>query len=244
MKPFLLLATRSDDGAADAEYESFLLRTGLDERHLVRHRLEAEPMPEIDLEDWSGILVGGSPYNTTTPVEKKFPAQRRVEAEVDALLTRLVDADFPFLGACYGIGTLAYHQGAVIDSTYAEPVSAPEITLTAAGMEDPLCAGLPSTFRSFLAHKEAVLVPPPSATILATSTSCPVQMLRVRTNLYATQFHPELDPAGISYRLGRYTGHGYFKDEELAALQEWSFTQDVSASWTVLSNFVELFARD
>ena len=66
MRPFLLLATRADDGPADAEYESFLTCTGLAERELVRHRLEAEPLPEIRLEDWSGIMVGGSPFNTTT----------------------------------------------------------------------------------------------------------------------------------------------------------------------------------
>ena len=44
---------------ADAEYEAFLIRAGLAERELVRHRLEAEPLPEIRLEDWSGIMVGG-----------------------------------------------------------------------------------------------------------------------------------------------------------------------------------------
>lgn len=44
VRPFLLLATRADDGPADAEYESFLTCTGLAERELVRHRLEAEPL--------------------------------------------------------------------------------------------------------------------------------------------------------------------------------------------------------
>lgn len=50
MKPFLLLATRDDDGPADGEYEACLARTGLSERELIRHRLEAEPMPELDLD--------------------------------------------------------------------------------------------------------------------------------------------------------------------------------------------------
>ncbi|MDU7428766.1 MAG: hypothetical protein E7K79_08320 [Actinomyces urogenitalis] len=70
MKPFLLLATRDDDGPADGEYEALLARTGLSERELIRHRLEAEPMPELDLDQWSGIMVGGSPFNTTTPQEE------------------------------------------------------------------------------------------------------------------------------------------------------------------------------
>lgn len=243
VKPFLLLATRADDGPADAEYEAFLTRTGLSERELVRHRLEAEPLPEIRLEDWSGIMVGGSPFNTTTPQDAKSQVQRRVEAELDVLLDRLVKADFPFLGACYGVGTLGRHQGAVIDTRYAEPVSAPEIALTDAGRADPVCAGMTSPFHSFVAHKEAISAAPARAVVLATSRSCPVQMLRVRTNLYATQFHPELDGAALGHRLGFYVGHGYFATEELERLRAWALTQDVSPSWAVLRNFVAVHAR-
>ena len=36
-------------------------------------------------------------------------------APVADLLDRVVEADFPFFGACYGVGTLACHQGAVVD---------------------------------------------------------------------------------------------------------------------------------
>ena len=243
MKPFLLLATRKDDRPADDEYEAFLTRTGLDERDLVRHRLEAEPLPEIRLEDWSGIIVGGSPFNTVTPQADKSSTQRRVESELSRLLDRLVEADFPFMGSCYGVGTLGRHQGAVIDTRYGEPVDAPEITLTEAGRADPVCAGIPTVFRAFVAHKEAISVLPPSAVLLATTPSCPVQMLRVRRNLYATQFHPELDGVALGIRLSFYVGHGYFRTEELAELQAWVATQDVSPSWKVLRNFVTVHAR-
>ena len=78
MKPFLFLATRSEDEPADAEYEAFLKRTGLDESTLRRLRLESESLPQIDLDDWSGILVGGSPFNASTPPEKKSATQKRV----------------------------------------------------------------------------------------------------------------------------------------------------------------------
>lgn len=243
VKPFLLFATRADDGPADGEYEAFLARTGLAEHELIRHRLEAQPMPDIDLDEWSGIMVGGSPFNTTTPPELKSQTQQRVEAEFEGLLDRLVAADFPFLGACYGIGTLARHQGAVIDSRYSEEVAAPEITLTQAGREDPLCAGMSPTFRAFVAHNDAISTPPLGAVILATSQSCPVQMLRVRTNLYATQFHPELDGETFAHRQSFYADHGYFAADELESVQAWTRAQDVSESWTVLRRFVELYAR-
>ena len=243
MKPFILLATRDDDDPADAEYEAFLTRTGLDERELRRVRLESTPMPEFDLDAFSGIIVGGSPFNTTTPEAAKSATQRRVEAEFTALLDRVVAVDFPFLGACYGIGTLARHQGAVIDSTYAEEVDAPEITLTSAGAHDPLCAGMTPVFQAFVAHNDAILVPPPAAIVLATSEPCPVQMLRIKNNLYATQFHPELDGEAFAHRQAFYADHGYFDPDELPAVQAWTRAQDVSQSWAVLRNFAEHYAR-
>ena len=171
-------------------------------------------MPEIDLADWSGIMVGGSPFNTTTPQHEKSDVQLRVEAEFNALLDRVVAEDFPFLGACYGIGTLARHQGATIDDLYAEEVDAPEITLTPEGLKDPLCEGMASPFRAFVAHNDAISVPPPHAVVLASSKDCPVQMLRIKHNLYATQFHPELDGEAFAHRQAFYADHGSSSGEK------------------------------
>ena len=156
MKPFILLATRAEDGPADEEYELFLRYTGLTESELRRVRLEAGPMPELDLDDLSGIFVGGGPFNASDPPEQKSAVQRRVEAEFDALLDQVVARDFPFLGACYGVGTVGAHQGAIIDRTYGEPVGVVEVSLTDAGITDPLLAGIPPRFDAFVGHKEAM----------------------------------------------------------------------------------------
>ena len=50
--------------------------------------------------------------------------------ELDTLLDEIVERDFPFFGACYGVGTLGVQQGGVVDRTYAEPVSCVPISLT------------------------------------------------------------------------------------------------------------------
>ena len=109
---------------------------------------------------------------------------------------------------------------------------------------DPLCAGMTPTFQAFVAHNDAILTPPPGAVVLATSRPCPVQMLRMRTNLYATQFHPELDGESFAHRQAFYADHGYFDPDELPAVQAWTRAQDVSQSWAVLRNFAEHYARD
>lgn len=243
MKPFLLLATRAEDVPADEEYALFLRFTGLTPDELVRVRMEAGPLGEVDLDAYSGIFVGGGPFNASDPIEKKSPTQRRVEAEIAALLDEVVARDFPFFGACYGVGTLGAHQGAVIDGTHREPISVIEVEKTAAGHDDPLLARLPDRFTAFVGHKEAISALPPTATLLVRGEACPVQMFRVGRNVYATQFHPECDVEGISTRIRAYAGYGYFGPDELDLTLEAVRRLPVVHTAGILRAFVERYAR-
>ncbi|MFD4959815.1 glutamine amidotransferase [Microbacterium sp. NPDC058389] len=243
MKPFVLLATRAEDLPADEEYALFLRYAGLEPEQLVRVRLEADRMPRLDLDALSGIFVGGGPFNASDPPEKKSSVQQRVEAEFATLLDEVVARDFPFLGACYGIGTLGAHQGAVIDRTHPEPISVVPVTVTAAGAADPLLADMPSTFDAFVGHKEAISQLPASATLLASSPACPVQMFRVGENVYATQFHPELDVEGITTRIHAYAEHGYFASDELELTLSAVRRVAVSHPSRILRAFVERYTR-
>jgi len=242
VKPFLLLASRAEDQAAEDEYAAFLKLTGLPADQLRWIRMEAGPLPALDLDDYAGIFVGGGPFNSSDPASTKPPVQHRVEAELRSLLDEVVARDFPFLGACYGIGTLGVHQGGVIDRTYAEPVSATRISLTPAGLADPVLAGMPAEFDAFVGHKEACRILPPTAVLLAGSPGCPVQMFRVKRNLYATQFHPELDVAGIVTRVLVYRHAGYFDPAELTELVDRLTLAVVTEPGRILANFVTRYA--
>ena len=244
MKPFLLLSSRAEDEAAENEYAAFLRVTGLGENQLVRVRMEAGPLPEVNLDEWSGVLVGGGPFNASDPAETKSDTQRRVEQEFGSLLEEIVERDFPFLGACYGIGTLGMQQGATIDHRYAEPIGTVAISLTEAGRADPLLEGVPETFDAFVGHKEACRDLPPTAVRLAGSQACPVQMFRVKENLYATQFHPELDVAGIITRVRVYRDAGYFPPEELEAVVASLTTALVTEPPRILANFAGRYGRE
>jgi GMP synthase (glutamine-hydrolysing) len=243
MKSLLLLATRAEDAAADNEYEAFLGFAGLSEGELRRVRLEQRPLGDIELRDWAGILVGGSPFNYTEPDERKSPVQRRVEADLLGLLDRVVSENFPFLGACYGIGLLGHHEGAAVDRRYAEPVGCAEVTLTPEGRRDPLLGVLPETFGAFVGHKEAISALPGHATLLASSAGCPVQAFRIGANVYATQFHPELDSDGLSTRIDVYKHAGYFEPDQAEELKALAYRSDVTHPPAVLRRFVEIYAR-
>ena len=245
MRPFLLLATRAENAAADDEYAAFLRFGGLDEHQLRRVRLEqaAGQVTLDDLDRFSGVILGGSPFTWSTPPMAKTGAQRRAEAEIDLLLDRIVSEDLPFLGACYGIGTLGAHEGAVVDSTYAEPVGPVEVSLTEAGELDPLTGVMPSTFEAFAGHKEAITALPAHAVHLASSPTCPVQAFRVGCNVYATQFHPELDVPGLRTRIDVYRHAGYFHPDTADDLKDLAGRSRVDQPPRLVQRFVELYAR-
>jgi GMP synthase (glutamine-hydrolysing) len=243
VKPFLLLAVRADDAAADNEYESFLACAGLHERDLRRYRLEKRPLGNVDLQDWSGIFLGGGPFNASDPERSKSPVQRRVEADLRGLFDKVISADFPFLGACYAIGTLGGHQGAVVDRRYAEPIGAVPVTLTREGQRDPLLRGLPPTFDAFVGHKEAISALPQHAVLLASSPACPVQAFRIGSAVYATQFHPELDAAGLCTRIDVYKHAGYFEPAQAGELKAQAHRSKVTCPLAILRRFARRYAR-
>ena len=252
MRPFLFLGTRAEDLAADGELQAVLRFSGLAPSDVRRVRLERESLrdalgssaEELDLDDWSGIILGGGPFNVSDPEELKSPEQRRAEAELRTLAQRVVETDTPFLGCCYGIGTLGGLLGGVVDRTYGEPIGAAEISLTDEGRADPLLGDLPPRFDAFLGHKEAVRELPRGAVLLASSAACPVQAFRLGARVYATQFHPELDADQLITRIRVYEHHGYFEPGGADALIDAARTATVTEPPRLLRRFAELFARD
>jgi len=243
VKPFLLLSTRPEDAAADGELAAFRHFGGLGVNDLERIRLEAVPLPHLHLEDYSGIIVGGSPFTSSVPRQYKSDSQLRVEAEFAELLDRVVEQDFPFLGACYGVGTLGRHQGGIIDFTWPEPISAAHVELTDDGATDLLLDGVPQAFRAYVGHKEACARLPENAVLLATSPTCPVQMFRIGENMYATQFHPELNYEWLCERIDIYQDAGYFDPSEIDEVKARTAGIDVSSANRIVRNFVERYAR-
>lgn len=242
MKPFLLLATRDHNEAAAAEYRSVLRHAGLEPGQLQHIRVESEPLPALELSEYSGVILGGSSFNISDA--QKTAIQERVETDLLALLDEIVDTDYPFLGMCYGVGAVTTHLGGTVDRTYGEPVGATEITLTDEGVRDPLTAGISPRFHAFVGHKEAANGTPPGVAVLATGQDCPLQMYRVGANVYVTQFHPELDADDLAARMRIYQHAGYFDPAELDELIAMAYASSVDGQQhLVLRNFVGRYAR-
>ena len=245
MKPALILQLRPEDDASDGEYRAFLDKGGLAESDSVRHRLEAAPLPEgFSLEDYSAVVLGGGPGCVSDDPATRDPVEARAEAEVLGLLPEIVARDMPFMGCCAGIGILAHHLGGEVSKArFGEPVGAVTATITDEGQSDPLLKGLPNVFDVLVGHKEAVQSLPEGALHLMSAPSCPVQMIRVKQNVYATQFHPEADGQVFAERIRIYKGHGYFAPEEAEALTEAVLDAQVTQPERILRRFFDRFVK-
>ena len=125
-----------------------------------------------------------------------------------------------------------------------EPPGAVEIVLNDIAKQDPLLKKLPNKFEAFVGHKEACQALPTGAILLASSSDCPVQMIRFKKNIYATQFHPELDFEGLKLRVGIYMYEGYFEPEEANDLLDRNKDKQVFAPQLILKYFVDRYKRN
>ena len=239
-KPFLLLQSRSEDEASDDEYQAFLKFGGLEADQLVRLRLERGDEPAVNLDDYAGIIMGGGPVNFAYDEAQKSPEQKQFESYILPLMRRIIEADAPFLGACLGVGAVVTAMGGRMSFDYPEAVGAGDIAATREGEQDDLCKDFPAVFRGFVGHKEGVIDPPSGCTVLARSNTC-VQMLRAGSNVYATQFHPELDADGLALRINIYKHAGYFAPEEADLLIANAQQEVITWPELVLRRFVERY---
>ena len=76
---------------------------------------------------------------------------------------------------------------------------------------------------------------------MASSETCPVQMFRIKKNIYATQFHPEADSEEFILRINTYKDYGYFAPEEADGLITAVKQTDTPVAREILRRFVQFY---
>lgn len=142
-----------------------------------------EPIPPFD--GYDALWVMGGPMDVWQEREHRWLA-----AEKHAIRA-WVSAGRPFLGVCLGHQLLAAAMGGRVGPGAAPEVGIMTVELTGAGRADPLFRGLPETKTCLQWHGAAVLDLPAGATVLARSSLCPVQAMRIGACAYGLQYHVE-----------------------------------------------------
>jgi GMP synthase (glutamine-hydrolysing) len=238
MKKVLILQMRPENETADSEFEAILRVGKIDREQVHRIRVEKFEKVEIDINNYCAIIAGGSPFDVSCPAHKKSDVQKRIESFFNNLFDQIIAIDFPFLGACSGNGLLGSYSGTPISSRYSEPVGSVTVSLTPEGETDDLLIGLPQQFNAFVGHKEACESVPQGAVLLVTSKPCPVQMFRIKKNIYATQFHPEADVEEFILRIHTYKNYGYFPPEKADELISAMKDEEAPDTKEILRRFV------
>ncbi len=240
-KKILILQMRPENEASNSEFEAFLRVGGLDKDQVHRIRVEKEEIPQINFKKYSAIIAGGSPFDVSTPESEKSQTQIRIESFYAEIFKRIVKDDFPFLGACSGMGLLGQYCGTMVSNKYSEPVGSIVVSITQEGLKDSLLEGLPKKFNALVGHKEACDEVPDGAVLLVSSKQCPIQMFRLKKNIYATQFHPEADSEEFVLRVNIYKEFGYFPAEKTNKLIESLQGLDTPVPKEILKRFVKKY---
>jgi GMP synthase (glutamine-hydrolysing) len=196
MPPTILLlkcgAAATEVRRAHGDYDRWFLRalapTGARMRAIEAHA--GAPLP-ARAGGADAILVTGSPRSVTERAPWMVAAARWLREQAER--------GTPVLGVCFGHQLLAEaYGGAVARSPRGRELGTVRCTLTAAGREDPLFAGLPPSFDAQATHEDEVARLPPGAELLATNGWSRVQAFRIGRDVRAVQFHPEMDAAATS----------------------------------------------
>lgn len=233
---------RPEDAAANSEFEAILKVGEIEPESVDRIRLEQSPIPRVDPGEYSAIIAGGSPFDVSLAEEKKSKAQKQVEDFFEKLFDQVIQDDIPFLGACSGNGLLGRYCGATISGKYSEGIGSTLVSITDEGFKDPLLEGLPEEFHAMVGHKEACDEVPPGSVLLISSETCPVQMFRIKDNIYATQFHPEADSNEFIIRIEIYKHAGYFAPDKAEELTEEMKKIDTPVPKEILRRFVRKYS--
>lgn len=126
-----------------------------------------------------GFLITGSPASVLD--------EAPWVAELLQLIAKIVAAQVPLFGACFGHQAIALAMGGKVGRNPGGWV----LGLTRTQMEG-------AEISLYAAHNEQILVLPEGAEALGGNPDCPVGSFRIGGRVLTTQYHPEMTPAFIS----------------------------------------------
>jgi GMP synthase-like glutamine amidotransferase len=150
-----------------------------------------EAIPELD--SYDALWVMGGPMDVWDVEEYPWLIDEKA-----AIRTWVRELRRPFLGLCLGHQLLADALGGTCGPQRPAEIGVMDVELTDAGVADPLFAGLDRRQKCLNWHSVQVAQAPDDAVILASSSACANQAMRVAENAWSMQYHVEVEPDTVT----------------------------------------------
>lgn len=232
---FLLLQVRdADDPMGPHEIASFRRALRPLPARIDVFDLLGGPLRQCDLAPFDFVLMGGSGAYSAATGGPWF------DTAMESLRT-VHGSGVPAFASCWGFqGMAAAMGGKVVHDWDRAEVGTHRLALTEAGRDDPLFGYLGPSCKVQVGHEDLVEELPRNTTLLASSVKVENHAYRFDdAPVYCTQFHPELDAAGL---LGRFAAYPRYVEEVAGTtVEELSRTlEETPQAAELVRRFVEM----
>lgn len=224
-------STFPENMAETGDFEDWLI-AGLGLPRAEVRILDARDVSELPVPaDCAGVVMSGAHAMITD----ELPWMTRLSDWT----ARVVKAQVPFLGICFGHQMLARAMGGRVDfHPQGREIGSVPIELHAAAASDPLFAAMPQRFYAHAVHAQSVRSLPPGATLLADNAFEATHAFRVGACAWGVQFHPEFNVARMSVYLDHFAPTLQAVGQDAAMIRASLMATPESAS--LLPRFVRL----
>lgn len=203
---------------------------------------ERNPDAEPSMEKYNGLIVLGGHMGV-------YEAEKYTHIKTEMLMIEeALKKNIPILGICLGAQLLAHVLGSNVRKSAEKEIGWYDITLTKAGISDPLFNHFAPREKIFQLHGDTFDIPQ-SAEHLASSELCASQAFRYGEKVYGMQFHLEVDEAMIHRWLQNQQNqheiaqsNGKFSIDCIKKDTSLHISQSIHLSQQTFTKFIELFA--